>query len=443
MLVACELPWIDPLEAASRLDCAPKWGAMDWVLCYSGSAPPEPSFFAAAQQRSILACIPAERVAGRDFSLLERVLRRDAPPFAHAWFGTLGYGLRHDVERVAAGAPEAISLPPLSMTRYRCVLVFDHAAQSLTAWTDDPAHLEFLRHTAARGAETEAPGAMSLESNLSREAYLAQVEAALGEIRRGAFYQVNLTRKFSGKLARPVSPFGLFRRLCALNPAPYSAFMRTGGVSVLSASPELFLSLDAAGEVAACPIKGTAPRDAADAARDAALKASLAASEKDRAENLMITDLMRNDLARHCVPGSVRVESLCAVESFATVHHMVSTVRARRRPETSPLSLVRGCFPPGSMTGAPKIRAMQWCAAAESVERGVYSGALGWFGGDGSAVLSVVIRTIVLEGGRFEFQVGGGIVADSSPQGEWRETMTKARALAETLGIDLAALEAL
>src|SRR5262249_45812905 len=155
----------------------------------------------------------------------------------------------------------------------------------------------------------------------------------------------------------------------------------------------------------------------------------LAASEKDRAENLMIVDLMRNDLARSCEPGSVHAGQLFEVSSYATLHHMASTITGQKRQGLSTLDAVRHCFPPGSMTGAPKHRAMQWCLAHEGVQRGVYSGALGWFGGDGSCDLSVVIRTLVVQGNRFEFQAGGGIVADSEPLAEWRELLAKTRGI--------------
>ncbi len=163
-------------------------------------------------------------------------------------------------------------------------------------------------------------------------------------------------------------------------------------------------------------------------------------SEKDLAENRMIVDLVRNDMARMSIAGSVHVESSAVLSSFSTVHHLISSVVARKSPDTSTIKAVEACFPPGSMTGAPKIAAIKWCSENEPFERGVYSGALGWFGGDGSCDLSVVIRTLLIEHDQFEFQVGGGIVADSSPELEWRETLIKARAIAMALGISEEAL---
>jgi anthranilate/para-aminobenzoate synthase component I len=214
------------------------------------------------------------------------------------------------------------------------------------------------------------------------------------------------------------------------------------GASVLSSSPERFLNIDASGHMESRPIKGTAPR-LVDPTQDAIIRKQLATSEKDRAENLMIVDLMRNDLARSAEPGSVEVERLFDVSSYATLHHMASTITGQKRADISTVEAVQYCFPPGSMTGAPKVRAMEWCLKHEAIRRGIYSGALGWFGGDGSCDLSVVIRTLIIEGSRFEFQVGGGIVADSSPEDEWRETMTKARGILRALGVDGTVLESL
>ncbi|MDE3038695.1 MAG: anthranilate synthase component I family protein, partial [Pseudomonadota bacterium] len=220
-----------------------------------------------------------------------------------------------------------------------------------------------------------------------------------------------------------------------------SAFLRLGGTSILSSSPELFLKIDAGGQMRARPIKGTAPRSD-DPARDRQLRDALAASAKDRAENLMIADLMRNDFSRSCVPGSVGAESLFDVTSHATIHHLSSTITGKKHHGRSTIEAVKACFPPGSMTGAPKIRAMQLCSELERRERGVYSGAIGWFGGDGSCELSVVIRTLVLRDKRFEFQVGGGIVADSTPEGELQEMMDKSRGILAALGLSIGDLPA-
>ena len=222
-------------------------------------------------------------------------------------------------------------------------------------------------------------------------------------------------------------PLALYRIMRRTNPAPFGAFLRWPDGAVLSGSPERFLAVGASGAVEAKPIKGTIGR-ASDPEADRALAERLRASGKDQAENVMIVDLLRNDLSRVCVPGSVRVPTLLDVETFATVHQLVSTVTGQLAPGRTVLDLLRAAFPGGSMTGAPKHRTVQLIDRLEGRARGVYAGALGWIGDDGAADLSIVIRTIVAVGGRLSIGVGGGIVADSTPEGEFDEMLLKARA---------------
>lgn len=213
----------------------------------------------------------------------------------------------------------------------------------------------------------------------------------------------------------------------AVNPAPFSGYLRLGDLVVASSSPERFLRLDG-DRVETRPIKGTRPRGVSPADDDA-LAAALAASEKDRAENVMIVDLLRNDLSRVCRDDGVEVPSLCAVERFATVMHLVSTVTGRLRPGLGPVDLLEACLPGGSITGAPKIRAMEIIAELEGTRRGAYCGALGWIGFDGGLDTSVVIRTCTVRDGTVAFSAGGGVVADSDPAAEYEETLDKARGM--------------
>ena len=215
------------------------------------------------------------------------------------------------------------------------------------------------------------------------------------------------------------------------NPAPFAAYLNTGEVQIVSASPERFLELQGR-QVETRPIKGTRPRGATPE-EDRRLGAELLASEKDRAENVMIVDLLRNDLSRVCRDHTVLTPEICVLESFATVHHLVSTVTGELRPGLDAVDLLRATFPGGSITGAPKIRAMEIIAELEPTRRGPYCGAIGWLGGDGWMDTSITIRTYAIKDGMVAFQAGGGIVADSDPAAEYEETLDKARALIEAL----------
>ena len=346
------------------------------------------------------------------------------------WFGHISYEMLGDVEALPLGESLGYDMPVMRWSRYRYLLKFDHQNQSIESLgeaADLPAALQYSDVVAEWNAHDVA-------SNMTKEHYLSCIENTLEKIRAGSFYQANITRKFFGKMEGLNAPFQLFRRLCEISPAPYSAFIKHENDCIISSSPELFLRVDNKGNLETRPIKGSAGND---------LGAGwLSNSEKDKAENLMIVDLMRNDLSRVARSGSVEVPKLYEIDSFATIHHMSSSVVGKLEDKYSAGDAIRECFPPGSMTGAPKIAAMQWCQQCEHHQRGVYSGAIGWLH-DGACELSVVIRTIILQGDRFEFQVGGGIVADSDPEREWEETLTKAKGVSRALNLDIETLRAL
>ncbi|HEX6205279.1 MAG TPA: aminodeoxychorismate synthase component I [Solirubrobacterales bacterium] len=265
----------------------------------------------------------------------------------------------------------------------------------------------------------------ALSSTRSHEQYLADVETAIDYLREGDSYEICLTNQISAEV--DADPLDLYRRLRRANPAPFAAYLRFGDRAVLSSSPERFLSVSRDGEAEVRPIKGTSRRGATPD-EDASLAADLAADEKNRAENLMIVDLLRNDLGAVCEVGSVEVPEMMAVESYETVHQLVSAVRGQLRPEISALDCVRSCFPPGSMTGAPKRRTTEILDRLEGGPRGVYSGAIGWLGLGGAVDLSVAIRTIVLAGGEATVGAGGAIVLGSDPEREYEEMLLKAAA---------------
>jgi para-aminobenzoate synthetase component 1 len=266
------------------------------------------------------------------------------------------------------------------------------------------------------------------------------VESVRDRIARGDLYQANLTRR----LATPFDgdPWPLYRRLRTGDPSLFSAYLDLGGGApghrsalgsaparpraILSASPEPFLAISPRGLVSSDPIKGTRPRGRS-RDEDRALARELLASTKDRAENVMIVDVLRNDLGRVCLPGTVRVPRLCRLERTAAVQHLVSTVTGRLAPGRDPFDLLRASFPGGSITGAPKIKAMEILRGLEPTRRGPYTGALGWIGPDGAMATSILIRTFVADGTRLSLHVGGGITYQSDPAAEWDETVAKAR----------------
>jgi para-aminobenzoate synthetase len=274
-------------------------------------------------------------------------------------------------------------------------------------------------------------GAPRLALHRSRERYRDDVAACKRYLTAGHSYEICLTNKLSSETA--AEPLELYRALRRANPAPFSAYLRFGDLSVLSSSPERFVSVDGQGHAEARPIKGTSRRGETPT-EDSRLAGELRSGEKSRAENVTIVDLLRNDLGRVCRVGSVEVPELMQVESYETVHQLVSSVRGRLREGLGPVDCVRACFPPGSMTGAPKLRTMEIIDELEGEARGVYSGAVGWFGLSGACDLSVAIRTIVLSRGELSIGAGGAIVVDSDPDEEIAEMLLKAAAPAAALG---------
>jgi aminodeoxychorismate synthase component I len=264
------------------------------------------------------------------------------------------------------------------------------------------------------------------QPGLGKTEWMRLVNRAHEYIAAGDIYQVNLTHTLTA--AWPDDPALFYPRLRAASPAPYACFVQLGDTAVLSASPECFLRIDGR-RIITRPIKGTRPR----VGDDTAAAEELLASEKERAELIMITDLERNDLGQVCEYGSVEVTALCELQTFAQVHHLVSTVEGRLRPDVTAVEAVRACYPGGSITGAPKKRAREIIAELESTPRGIYTGAVGFFGRDGRAVFNIAIRTLVVRDGRATYGVGAGIVSDSDPSAEYNETLHKAAGLRAAL----------
>ncbi len=387
-----------------------------------------------------------------DMMLRERRIQDAGLPFEFnlGYVGYLGYELKAEAGGDSAHRAET---PDAAFSFSDRALVFDHETRMCWALalaepdTEDAAQqwiadirqgLEPLTPAAGRAHPVFGAMEISLEPRHSSEEYAERILRCLEAIRDGEAYEICLTNMLS--VRADIDPLRAYRTLRAVNPAPYAAYLNFGGVAVLSSSPERFLTIDRKGWVESKPIKGTRPRGA-DPDEDKRLRDSLRLAEKDQAENLMIVDLVRNDLGRTAVTGSVHVPKIFDVESYQTVHQLVSTVRARLSPDSSPVECVRAAFPGGSMTGAPKKRTMEIIDALEGGARGVYSGSLGYLSLNGSVDLSIVIRTMVARPGKVTLGVGGAIVAQSDVQDEIEETRVKAKALLAALHHELGAAD--
>jgi para-aminobenzoate synthetase component 1 len=395
------------------------------------------------------ACGGTVEIAAEPFAVVTQLLRHlrlAAPPglpaFIGGAIGSFAYDLGRRLERLPHRLAADPDLPELDVAFYDRVLAFDHETD--TGWMialdlgverrgggGGVAGLATM--SAPAPAHAGAQQRIRFRSNVARDDYLSTVRRVLEAIAAGELYQVNLSQRLEAGWSG--SAWDAYELLRSASPAPYGAFLDLGDAAVLSASPEQFLRLDG-DRIETRPMKGTRPRGA-DADADRALAVELAASVKDRAENAMIVDVLRNDLGRVCRTGGVRVDDLFAIEPYAGVWQMVSSVRGRLRPECDAVDLLRACFPGGSITGAPKIRAMELIEELERVRRGIYCGAIGYLSVTGAMDTSVAIRTVVLAGERLLLQVGGGIVADSDPAAEYAETLVKAQAVIAAFGGEL------
>lgn len=368
-------------------------------------------------------------------------------PFLAGGVGYVGYEMKRYVEQLPQTGADPFGLPEMYWMWFDKVMVFDHAERCvwLCKWQLDEETASDVERTlnewetaVLRAARCPLPArawpdctAVDIDESafrytVSRDQYLRKIEIIQRHIADGDIYQACLTHMITADLTS--DGWELYRVLRRINPAPFSCYLKLGETQVVSSSPERFLRVRADRMVDSSPIKGTRPRGRTPE-EDARLADELATHEKDRAENVMIVDLVRNDLGRVAEPGSVRVPELLAVKSYATVHQLVSTVEAKLREDLHAVDALRAAFPGGSMTGAPKIRAMEILDRLEPTVRGIYSGGIGYLDVRGTMDLSMVIRTVICRKGQAFFHVGGGIVADSDPVAEYQETMDKARAL--------------
>jgi anthranilate synthase component 1 len=392
----------------------------------------------------------ADPQASDFLSALDAAWRRESPapagsptelPFRGGWFLYLGYELAGQIEpRLRLPGP-AVEVPIARATRFRSAVIRDHLERCLWLVTEPGTEArldELLQDVVCVAAlpEPDLPELPAVEmTEDAPESYLAMVRRTLAYIRDGDVFQANLSRAWHARFTAPVAPAALYRRLRARNPGPFNGLATWSGHAVVSSSPERLVRVRQ-GCIDTRPIAGTRPRGQGTEA-DSALSRELLAHPKERAEHIMLIDLERNDLGRVCLPGTVRVDELMVLESYAHVHHIVSNVRGALRPGSTPGAVIRALFPGGTITGCPKVRCMEIISELEDTARGAYTGSMGYLNRDGDLDLNILIRTLEQQGAAVVLRAGAGIVADSDPQRELDETRAKARGLLLALGADI------
>lgn len=362
-------------------------------------------------------------------------------PFHGGWFVYFGYELVREIEPTLATVPVGDNGPVAFAQRFPAAVIRDHAAACvyLVCEADSEQLLETMERDLASlsvpsSSTMDLPamnGVVEEAPNLHRD----RIARALQYIRAGDTYQVNLSRRWQVDFSESLLPSRVYRRLRHANPSPFAALLSLApGRAIVSSSPERLVAVRD-GRIDTRPIAGTFPRSA-DPDEDRGLPAALTRHPKERAEHIMLVDLERNDLGRLCQPGSVRVDELLTVESYRHVHHLVSNVTGALRESVTPVEVIRAVFPGGTITGCPKVRTMQIIAELENAARGAYTGSAGYINRDGSLDLNILIRTLIVDGSHIEWRAGGGIVADSDPERELRETHAKARGMLAALGLN-------
>jgi len=464
-MIEYELPWISPIEAAERLRHAHGFAFLDsggedvttGRYSFIGYAP-----FGEFVLQNGDASWCGAHLDGSPLQRLREIIDRwqldpdpSEPPLRGGCIGHFSYDLGRHLECLSTPDFRTPECTELRLSFYDVICSFDRQdkrARIFSSGFPEQEGTARANRASLRLRETldllatcsnqsdnstyNLPGVSrsNWRSNFTLEEFKDAVTSVRSHILNGDIYQANLTQRFEATLPAEFDSWSFYRTLRTMNPAPFGAYLRDGDTIFASSSPERFLSLR--GDlVEARPIKGTSRRDN-DPSMDRALAEALEGSEKDRAENIMIVDLLRNDLSRVCAKGSVEVPVLCGLESYASVHHLTSVVRGRIQKNRGAVDLIEACFPGGSITGAPKIRAMDIITQQEKIARGIYCGSIGYIGFDGTMDLSIAIRTAVLGAGRAVVQAGGGITMLSDPAAEYEESMTKADRLFAAFAAD-------
>ncbi len=454
-----DLPYVAPIEAAKKLRSAKGFAFLDSTgddlntgrYSFIGIDPfgefvaqDGAAFWNGEKQSGPILARFGEIVAN-----FQQDLHCDGPVFQAGCIGHIAYDFGRLLERLDQPTKTAPICSDMRFGFYDLVIAFDRQKQQ--SWICSSGLPEKHEGKRAARAEQRLNYALNLlnspepvleanqsvtewTSNFDASGFQMGVEKVKEYIRDGDIYQANLTQRLQADLPDDYDPWTFYNKLRTANPAPFSAFLSDGSITIASSSPERFISLRN-GDVEARPIKGTSPRST-DPLEDKALAAALEASEKDRAENVMIVDLLRNDISRVCVPGTVDVPVICGVETYASVHHLTSIVKGKMRDGLGPVDLIEACFPGGSITGAPKLRAMDIITELEKYARGIYCGSIGYIGFDGSMDLNIAIRTAVLGDNRAVVQAGGGITHLSDAVAEYDEMLTKADRLIAAFAMD-------
>ncbi len=414
-----ELKWIEPLELAEKISVN---YSKNWIFLYSALN------HDVKNSVSYIALHPKNQIISDNFSDIKLTIEKS--------FGYFSYELYSQFENLPINQKSFIDLPKIWLINFSVIFEFHHETKKILLSFDDEKKLQETLSYQAKAPVFATLEITNFNSNFSDQSYLETISAIKKLIANGDFYQTNLTRKFFGEFKKKNTHeqnFQLFLKLTKSSPANYASFIKLDENYIISSSPELFLS-GKNHQILSRPIKGTAPRNI-DKTIDENNKTSLQNSTKEKAENLMIVDLVRNDLSRFCKAGTVTVKKLFDITSYQTIHHMSSEISGEILPEYNYLDALKSCFPPGSMTGAPKIKAMEIAIEKEKINRGIYSGAIG-FVSEEEINLSVVIRTLILSENKFEFQVGGAITFDSDPKLELAEIFAKAKAIFNLLSVD-------
>jgi para-aminobenzoate synthetase component I len=426
--IAAETLYLEPATVAARLRGEQNLTLLESVMRHEHLG-----------RYSFLACNPAQTLRVESGVAQSRpaleILRQNLdenkaaliaglPPFQGGWAGYISYEFGKSLEAHSKLPDFEALCPDLILHCYDTVMGFDHLQQRAWIFGRDETEIAQFEKLLKRKPQAFGPSTIeNWQSNFSREGYEKAVAGIVEYILAGDIFQANLTQCFSADIPSGLDAFALFRKLRDKNPSTFAAYLDYGDVQIASSSPERLIKSDGA-MVEARPIKGTRKRDA-DPSRDAELIVELQASRKDRAENVMIVDLLRNDISRIAKPGSVKVPVLCGLESYANVHHLVSVVEGQLRDGLTQVDLLQAVFPGGSITGAPKIRAMEIIAELEKQARGVYCGSIGYLGFNGACDFNIAIRTALFAKGKAYVQGGGGITARSQPAAEYEESLTK------------------